>query len=78
MRPTADQCATRAARHRHLADAATLDNVRSVQLIAALAWEKEGVLAGKREARVDAGLPAATREDEAPGGPGRASGPECD
>ena len=78
MRPTATLCHTRAAHHRGLADAAALDNVRTVELTAAAAWEKEALLAEKRESRADAGLLAELDD----GGEGdvidESGGPECD
>ncbi len=78
MRPTATLCHTRAAHHRGLAEAAGLDNVRNVELTAAAAWDKEGLLAEKRESRVDAGLLANLgdgADDDVIDG---VSGPECD
>ena len=77
MRPTATLCHTRAAHHRGLAAAAGLDNVRTVELIAAAAWDKEAVLAEKREARVDPGI-LADFGDGADNAVEKVSGPECD
>ncbi len=78
MRPTATLCHTRAAHHRGLADAAALDNVRNVELTAAAAWDKEAVLAEKREARVDAGILADLNDGADSDIIERAGGPECD
>lgn len=78
MRPTATLCHNRAAHHRILADAAALENVRIVELIAAAAWDKEGLLAEKREARADAGILADLGDGVARDAVVPESGPECD
>ena len=78
MRPTATLCHTRAAHHRGLAEAAGLDNVRTVELTAAAAWEKEAILAEKREARADAGILADLSDGADDDVVERKSGPECD
>ena len=78
MRPTATLCHNRAAHHRILADAAALENVRIVELIAAAAWDKEGLLAEKREARADAGILADLSDGADDDVVERMSGPECD
>ena len=78
MRPTATLCHAQAAHQRNLADAAQLDNVRSVALTAAAAWDKEAVLAEKREARADAGILADLSDGADDDVVQRESGPECD
>lgn len=78
MRPTATLCHTRAAHHRGLASAAGLDNVRTVELAAAAAWDKEAVLAERREARADAGILTDLGDGADDVGVQRNIGPECD
>lgn len=82
MQPSTQLCQTRAAHHRALAAASDLDNVRTIALNAASAWDKEGLLAEKREARMLAGKSAgldADDADDAQDAPAPiAGGPECD
>lgn len=51
MQPTAIFCRAEEARQRALADKATLENVRHIAIVAAVAWAKEGTAAEHREAR---------------------------
>ncbi|MEP9358069.1 hypothetical protein [Sphingomonas sp. KR3-1] len=51
MQPTAIFCRTEEVRQRALADTATLENVRDIAIVAAVAWAKEGIAAEQREAR---------------------------
>ncbi|MGC6398979.1 hypothetical protein ACNI3Q_00175 [Sphingomonas sp. FW199] len=51
MQPSSALCRDQAARHHAHANTATLENVRVIANVAALAWDKEGVAAGIREAR---------------------------
>jgi hypothetical protein len=79
MQPSTELCRSRAAHHRELADASNLDNVRTIALAAATAWDKEGALAVKREARVLAGKGPSPDAEDADGSVQLpSSGPECD
>lgn len=78
MRPTSTLCHSQAAHQRDLASAAQLDNVRNVALTAAAAWDKEAILAEKREARADAGILADLGDGADDDEVETAGGPECD
>lgn len=54
MQPTSLLCRTQEAHQHALAAGAELANVRSVALLAAAAWAKEGLAAVKREERLRA------------------------
>jgi hypothetical protein len=51
MQPSLTLCRTQEAHHRALANAATLDNVKSIATVAATAWAKEARAAAQREDR---------------------------
>ena len=78
MRPTASLCHAQAAHQRDLASAAQLDNVRNVALTAAAAWDKEAVLAEKRESRAEAGIFADLGDGADDDTEETMGGPECD
>lgn len=52
MQPSSFLCRTQEARQHALAAATELANVRSVALLAAAAWAKEALAAGRREERL--------------------------